>query len=685
MSRGLNIFVNIGAKLLPSLNSTAGRIERRLGQMNRKLRVQAAETKIAYKEIAAAMKPVVGMAAAGGLSLSLKGTLGKGASYQHELAMLRIAGRTSTEVAEAIAQANKTLRDVPTSTLTDNIKIINETTGAFGNFHHALQNLSFNSKFGYMMTNMLGMDASEVPHALNSAVQALEIRGTAMDSKKYQSDMAALFKAMVFTKGRFNPEELMSFAKTGNIPLKLYDQRFMSRVLPSLITELGGGDIVGTQASAFRNQIMGRVPLGGKKLTEEWVRLGLVPESGTGGNMSKTGWTAGTVKGHALAMSDPFKWIETVMLPAMRDKGGVDINNQEQVLLQLGKMFGRETAMRFVATMADPRQRARLHKDEKMIGQAMPLEDSYKMLLATDPNAAWAKVMAKIDRLATVLGEKVFTEKTLKAIDRFGNAIDSLAGWFDKSPTASRGAVGAMGIGAGMGVLSLMGVSFKWIRTAFVGLSRMLLGAFGGMLVRLAPLLLNGLAALAPWLLRGIGLLFGVVTGPVGWALLAASAVSLVWAYRDNIAAAWHVVSDWFVGAWQRIKNYALTIDWSGIGLRIANSLTGGLVGSGLAIGAKIGSALMGSKPLPGRARGGSVSGGSAYMVGERGPEPFIPGRSGTIIPHHVWRGMAANDRGGNTYNVTIHAPGGNPVEIERAVDRAIRRFGARQSANLSD
>jgi phage-related minor tail protein len=35
------------------------------------------------------------------------------------------------------------------------------------------------------------------------------------------------------------------------------------------------------------------------------------------------------------------------------------------------------------------------------------------------------------------------------------------------------------------------------------------------------------------------------------------------------------------------------------------------------------------------RATGGSVLGGSAYLVGERGPEIFKPAGAGTIIPNH--------------------------------------------------
>jgi tape measure domain-containing protein len=57
---------------------------------------------------------------------------------------------------------------------------------------------------------------------------------------------------------------------------------------------------------------------------------------------------------------------------------------------------------------------------------------------------------------------------------------------------------------------------------------------------------------------------------------------------------------------------------------------------------------------IPQRANGGSVAGGSPYIVGERGPELFVPGRSGTIVP---------NDKmgGGNvSVVVNVDASGSN-------------------------
>ena len=53
------------------------------------------------------------------------------------------------------------------------------------------------------------------------------------------------------------------------------------------------------------------------------------------------------------------------------------------------------------------------------------------------------------------------------------------------------------------------------------------------------------------------------------------------------------------------------------------------------------------------RAKGGSVSGGTPYLVGERGPELFMPGRSGGIAP-------AGSFGGGTNVVVNVDATGSN-------------------------
>ena len=49
------------------------------------------------------------------------------------------------------------------------------------------------------------------------------------------------------------------------------------------------------------------------------------------------------------------------------------------------------------------------------------------------------------------------------------------------------------------------------------------------------------------------------------------------------------------------------------------------------------------------RAAGGPVSMGSPYLVGERGPELFVPNKSGNIIPDRKLGG------GGEVNNITVY------------------------------
>jgi phage-related minor tail protein len=64
----------------------------------------------------------------------------------------------------------------------------------------------------------------------------------------------------------------------------------------------------------------------------------------------------------------------------------------------------------------------------------------------------------------------------------------------------------------------------------------------------------------------------------------------------------------------------------SGIG-----SLFGGQGGAGGGLGSLIGNSIGALFGLPGRATGGPVAPGRAYLVGERGPEMFVPTTAGRV------------------------------------------------------
>ena len=75
------------------------------------------------------------------------------------------------------------------------------------------------------------------------------------------------------------------------------------------------------------------------------------------------------------------------------------------------------------------------------------------------------------------------------------------------------------------------------------------------------------------------------------------------------------------------------------------------------------------------RAAGGPVSANTPYVVGEVGPELFVPGASGNIIPAGKTAAMmSGGGSGGATINITVNAGlGTDGVALGRVLVKAIK------------
>jgi len=76
-----------------------------------------------------------------------------------------------------------------------------------------------------------------------------------------------------------------------------------------------------------------------------------------------------------------------------------------------------------------------------------------------------------------------------------------------------------------------------------------------------------------------------------------------------------------------------------------------------------------------GKATGGPVSGGTPYMVGEKGPELFVPGSSGSIIPNHR---LGSGNGGGSPVIVNYNISSGvNKAELMPILENERKRLKA--------
>jgi hypothetical protein len=93
---------------------------------------------------------------------------------------------------------------------------------------------------------------------------------------------------------------------------------------------------------------------------------------------------------------------------------------------------------------------------------------------------------------------------------------------------------------------------------------------------------------------------------------------------------------------------------------------------------------------IPGRATGGPVDAGTPYMVGEKGPELFVPSGYGRIIDAFSTNKALLSNAGGGmggsgqAINITINTVAGDPIAIETIVVDALSRANRRGVTGLT-
>ena len=121
----------------------------------------------------------------------------------------------------------------------------------------------------------------------------------------------------------------------------------------------------------------------------------------------------------------------------------------------------------------------------------------------------------------------------------------------------------------------------------------------------------------------------------------------------------------------QALSSVMKTVDASGIGQMMKMGTTNVNTMNAYEAAIAQGMAALGYQVQP-RASGGPVSAGTPYMVGESGPELFVPSSGGAIVPN----------AGGMAVTLNITQPLGTPSQIAAAVSSALadamRRYGVR-------
>jgi hypothetical protein len=380
-----------------------------------------------------------------GVMGAVEHTLKAGARYQHETVALQNAGRTPEEMKLIEEASRRTAALLPTAAYEENLKVVAETTGAFGDLHHAIENLTFMQKSSAVLQAAAGDKIADGPGELgNKLARFFEMRGTAGDTETFQKEAGEMVRAMAFTRGKFNPEEMLNFAQQAKGALQNYSLRFVSKIVPSLVTEMGG-DRAGTAANAWRNVLMGKV--NDTKQAEAWLKDGLLdPKKVQMKRGHAVAWSAGAVKDTELALSDPLAWVEKHELPAAQ-KQGVNIDDPKALSIFLATRFRNSNANFFAEQIAQKRSRSRLHKDENNTNQAGTIDDIYDRNIKSDPTVAINALKASLDNLMAAASSPAM-KKAAEGITFVAASLQSLAAVAKDHPMTAMATGGVLAGGA---------------------------------------------------------------------------------------------------------------------------------------------------------------------------------------------------------------------------------------------
>jgi len=167
--------------------------------------------------------------------------------------------------------------------------------------------------------------------------------------------------------------------------------------------------------------------------------------------------------------------------------------------------------------------------------------------------------------------------------------------------------------------------------------------------------------------------------------------------FQGDWQGVWDAITQYFGSVWERLKEFASRgIEWiigkvqplvdvvRGV-VDTINSLLGGIrlpdfggLVNAAQDAANAAKDALGGISIPGRQFGGSVLAGLPYLVGERGPELFVPATSGHVLPNTMLASAGTLAGGMGTAGLTVHVHFSGPTygvrEIEDVVVASIEQ-----------
>ncbi len=394
----------------------------------------------------------VGAALAGGAIIKgMASIVEHGAKINHEFELMKNQSFDITEINKSMTAAMQVSSIVQQTTVAENLKHIRELRYAFGETQDATKYLEIVSKANVVANSYSEkFGISGMKDQVFDLVKGEEMKGLTASPSDFTSMMDVWVKAMVASGGKVTAANFLGTMKYARTAGLMWDETFMGQFLPRLMQEYSTGGSGGSGGpgnalmSAYQAIVSGKMT---KVAGEQFEAMGLAHSEHIKGSSSAhiTG-----MKGRDLFMSNPYEWVQSVLMPALAAHG---VKSEFGVTQQLTQMFSNRTAADVVTKMAlqgrfMEGENSPFEKDAKLARMAQGIVPAYAELNKGDWQTNMVAFHKQFENLLEMFGAPIVRQAT----DMLRGINDSMAGvakWAGEHPEGVRLAMEAAAVVGG--------------------------------------------------------------------------------------------------------------------------------------------------------------------------------------------------------------------------------------------
>lgn len=420
-----------------------------------------------------------------------------GEKYTHQLELMRhSAGMTFSEIEQAQRQANRTAANVLTTLPSENLKAIRELRAVFPHYEDALHNLDMVQRASAVMANL--RDSQGERHGLARGTEqvyemskAAEMQGAAQDPARFARMVDGMVKASQWSGGKITGSDFHSMLKYMRGAGVNLSDRFVMEMLPSIIQEFktgkGGASGVGVGFAGLMRYVVGGHM--SHRSIQAGLDYGLVDPKKVirKPNGSIAGLGTNGFYGAELAQSDPDKWVDQYVLPALRSHG-VNMSDPKKLTSVIASVFEGRVSQQWIEQFILPALRARLDADVPKITGSGGVA-AYGALARNDPVMVRDQFHKQLERVAESLG-KVAAPMVTETLYQITQGIAWFAGVIERHPVAAKWLIAFVAALGGMlvvlGTLALVGAGISAL--GGIGMATSIAAVVGGLVALSAGL-----------------------------------------------------------------------------------------------------------------------------------------------------------------------------------------------------